>query len=255
MIAVAGASNPQTNRTVDPPETRSLRPLRNSSHRVGGFQGPSAPFRLLHHFEGATKVLDCIESHSSILAPGACPHPLHWHEEEELLVIVSGKAGLHIADDAQGANERVEVLGPGDFVYYPAFQHHTLKNLGDVQLEYTMFKWRNNTPKTGFDASPAAQVFRTGDELSNARIEQRFHKVLFEQKTHWLSNLHAHLSGLPPKAGYKAHTDTHDVAIVLLAGKVKSLGRTISAPAILFHPAGAKHGLRCAGKDPARIDR
>lgn len=252
VITVSGASNPQANRVVDPPEMRSLRPLGNSSHPVGGFRGTPAPFRSLHHLEGATKILDCIESHSSILAPGACPHPLHWHEEEELLVIVSGKAGLHIANDAQGTNERIEVLAPGDFVYYPAFQHHTLRNLSDVPLEYTMFKWRNNAPKTNFDTAPEAQLFRSGDELANARIEQRFHKLLLERKTHWLGTLHAHLSALPPKAGYKAHADQHDVAIVLLAGKVKSLGRTISAPAILFHPAGKKHGLRCASEDPAR---
>ena len=106
VITIAGTSNPSTNRVVDPPETRSLYPLRNSFHRVGDFGRRPATFRSLHHLEGATAVLDCVESHSSILAPGACPHPLHWHEEEELLVVVSGKAGLHISDDAQGAGER-----------------------------------------------------------------------------------------------------------------------------------------------------
>jgi hypothetical protein len=42
------------------------------------------------------------------------------------------------------------------------------------------------------------------------------------------------------------------VAIVLLGGKVSSLDQTVTAPAVLFHPAGESHGLRNIGDQPAR---
>ena len=253
VITVAGAPAPEANRVVDPPEAPLREKLQNSTHLLDKIAfGWNKPFASSHHLKGETSQLDFIESHTSLLKPGAYPHALHWHEEEELLVIISGEAALHIADDAQGTNERVELMREGDFIYYPAFLHHTLTNVGALPLKYTMFKWSNNAPKVNYDTSPSALIFRTGEELRTTNTDKRFYRKLFEQPTHWLHKLHAHLSVLALDGGYDAHTDAYDVAIVLLRGKVRSSDRTVTAPAVLFHPAGESHGLRNIGNQPAR---
>jgi len=253
VIVVAGASTPGVNRVVDPPSLHRYGRLANSIHRLESV--PSAgqkPFASSRHFEGETEVLDYIESHTSVLAPGASPHTLHWHEEEEYLVVVSGEASLHIADNAEGHNETIEVMRPGDFIYYPAFRHHTLVNTGSSPLQYTMLKWRNLSPKTNFDRSPRARVFKAGDEILNTTSDTRYYRKLFDERTHWLNKAHAHISIMPPGQGYKAHEDAHDVCIVLLSGTVQTLGSQVTAPAVLFHPAGENHGLASIGDTPAR---
>src|SRR5690606_9023171 len=63
------------------------------------------------HFDGGTPNADAMESHSSVLAPGERPHPLHRHEEEEILIVVEGEADAVLADAGDGRGERRERLG------------------------------------------------------------------------------------------------------------------------------------------------
>lgn len=75
-----------------------------------------------------------------------------------------------------------------------------------------------------------------------------FHsQLLFEGPTRHLRKLHAHMSWVEPGAGYAAHVDDYNVAIVLIQGTLETLGKTIEAPALLFHPKGSEHGLRAIG--------
>ena len=143
-------------------------------------------------------------------------------------------------------------MRPGDFIYYPAFKHHTLVNTGSLPLQYTMLKWRNHSPKASFDPSPQARVFKAGDEVLKTTSRKRHYKKLFEERTHWLHTAHAHISIMPAGQGYDAHEDAHDVCIVLLSGTVETLGSKVRAPAVLFHPSGESHGLKCIGDTPAR---
>ena len=253
VIVVAGSPAPEVNRVVDPPLMHRYDTLANSIHQLDS--SPSSgrkDFASVRHFEGETGVLDYIESHTSVLKPGASPHPLHWHEEEEYLVVLSGEASLHFADNAEGKGETVEVMRPGDFIYYPAFKHHTLVNTGSLPLQYTMLKWRNHSPKTNFDTSPQARVFTVGDEVLKTISQKRYYRKLFDEPTHWLHEAHAHVSIMPPGQGYDAHEDAHDVCIVLLSGAVETLGSIVRAPSVIFHPSGESHGLACVGDTPAR---
>jgi mannose-6-phosphate isomerase-like protein (cupin superfamily) len=46
-----------------------------------------------------------------------------------------------ITDD-DSLEGRVEVLGPGSFVYHPAYQHHTIRNRSDAPVTYVVFCWQ-----------------------------------------------------------------------------------------------------------------
>jgi len=249
VVVVSGAGQPAINRIVRAPSRSKA--VGNGVHLLPPASlRPGQGFASFHHLRGRTASLTDIECHSSILAPGVSPHPLHLHIEEELLVVVSGTAELHVAEDAEGTvkAERVQ-MGPGDFAYYPAYLHHTLRNAGDTPLLYTMLKWVNyGKPR---DRRAAGRAFvRAGDAIRAAG--PGIGATLWQVRSRWLRRLHAHVSLLAPGEGYTPHADRYDVAILLLSGSVETLGRTVSAPALLYHPTAAQHGIRAIGPEPAR---
>ncbi len=246
VLAVSGRPPAGVNRVVRPPQGPALEP---GIHPLPQPGGASRAFASVPHLRGRTPRVDDIEAHSSVLAPGASPHPPHHHPEEEILAIVDGTAELVLADDAAGRNARRERMGPGDFAYYPAFRYHTLVNVGTTPLLYTMMRWRNDDGRQAGDPLELA-LERVGEELQTGDEKRR--RKLLDGATRWLDRLEAHYSVLPSGSGYAAHRDAHDVAILLLKGSVETLGRTVSAPALLHHPAGTDHGLRAVGDETAR---
>lgn len=249
VVVVSGKGQAGVNRIVRAP--RRSEAIGNGVHLLPGLSAAHGKdFASFQHFWGGTPAVSDIECHSSILAPGASPHPLHQHIEEEIVVVVSGEAELHVADDATGtANAERVRMGPGDFAYYPARAHHTLSNVGDTPLLYTMLKWVNyGKPQ---DGRAAGRVFiKSGEAIRSAG--PGVGAQLWQARTRWLRRLHAHVSRLEPGEGYDSHADRYDVAILLLAGSVETLGRPVVAPALIYHPAGNLHGIRAMGTEPAR---
>jgi mannose-6-phosphate isomerase-like protein (cupin superfamily) len=184
-----------------------------------------------------------------VLGPGHSPHALHAHLEEELLVVLDGEAEVAIADHPFPDRARTERLGPGDFLYHPAYGHHTIRNPGDSPVTYLMLKWRGEP--SGAEAPAGARVFRTAGADPPAG-EEFARELLFEEPTAFLARLHAHLTVLQPGAGYAAHEDEHDVAILPLAGRVRVLGREAGPRGVLYLPAGHAHDMESIGDEPAR---
>jgi uncharacterized RmlC-like cupin family protein len=204
------------------------------------------------HMLGDTPVLDWIEVHSSVLAPGATPHALRHHIDEELVVIMDGEVELHTASNFEGTDLKRTLMKPGDFAYYPAFLWHTLLNTSDAPVLYTVYRWRNygtGDTKRGGDGTfihASEQLAQTPEPGKSLR------PTLMELPTRWLTRLHAHASVVSPGAGYAPHDDEYDVGLCLISGAVETLGQTVSAPAFIYYPAHEPHGLRAVGDAPAR---
>jgi Cupin domain len=77
-------------------------------------------------------------------------------------------------------------------------------------------------------------------------------EVLFEGPTAFLGKLHAHVSELQPGAGYAPHADAHDVAIVVLSGRIETKRRRLKAPSVVYFAAGEPHGMKNSAAEPAR---
>ena len=93
-------------------------------------------------FRGNTCNLEHLTVHASVLSPGCCPHLPHAHPEEEILVVLEGEAVCVIPDSGEQPDLRTEMLRPGEFVYYPAYQYHTIRNASERRVVYIMMKWR-----------------------------------------------------------------------------------------------------------------
>lgn len=188
--------------------------------------------------------------HASVLDPGHSPHAPHSHIEEELLIVLDGEAEIVLADGPSDEEARVETLRPGEFVYYPAYQHHTIRNAAAAPVTYVMFKWRSAPANSA--APLATGVFRD-DLFAPARERKPFaSRRLFEHPTTFLQKLHAHVTVLEPGAGYAPHTDDYDVAIVIFAGTVRTVGRDVGPHSVIYYASGAPHGMQNVGDVPAR---
>ena len=56
-------------------------------------------------------------------------------------------------------------------------------------------------------------------------------QLIFEHPTDYFDKLHGHLTDLKPGAGCAPHTDAHDVAIVVLSGRIETIERVAAANA------------------------
>jgi mannose-6-phosphate isomerase-like protein (cupin superfamily) len=249
-VMVSGSSK---NYNVTPPPSAcppDAAPLCSQVLPGSGFHESSDGWIPYHLFQGPTPLLTEMESHVSVLSPGHSPHSPHCHVQEEILIVLSGEAEILIAEGPDPGGARVECLGPGSFVYYPAYQYHTIRNTSEAPVTYLMYKWQagpaevNNPMQT--------KVFDIGG-LSPAPLSQPMSMpVLFEAPTGYLHKLHAHVTDLQIGASYPAHVDEHDVAIVVFTGTVETLGRTVGPGGTIFYAAGEPHGMRNVGKEPAR---
>jgi len=193
--------------------------------------------------------MDDFESHVSVLSPGITPHEPHSHPEEELLIMLSGEADIVILCPDGSYIETRDRIRPGLFVYYPAFQPHTLHAVGIEPATYLMFKWRAEE-ESKKDPQLETTVFHyskgathIGSESANGIFQSR----IFDHPTGYLRKLHCHVTTLQPGAGYPPHSDAYDAAILLLEGTVETLGRRIGPLGVIFYAAGEPHGMKNVG--------
>ncbi len=217
------------------------------SQNAGLTAGP-AGFSPFHILRGATPNAPDMESHVSVLDPGHSPHPPHCHVEEELLVVLDGEAEIVIPTSPHDDAPRTERLTAGGIVYYPAYQYHTIRNVSPRPVTYVMLKWRGAPKQT--DNHLATTVLHIGDVASSDQPISM--PKLLEGPTGFLSKLHAHVTVMAPGAGYPAHVDEHDVAIIVFEGEVETVGHRIGPGGTAFSAAGDAHGLSNPGAVPAR---
>lgn len=207
-------------------------------------QDPEVGWKPHPFFQGGTPNLKTIGCHASVLDPGREPHPVHRHDEEEILIVLDGEATVIPGGDSHNT------VGRGAFAYYPASFAHTIRNTADAPVTYVMFKWRADSEEKAdllehrlISPSDSAHVQQGPSGFST--------RTLLEGETRSLRRLQSHLTTLQPGAGYDPHVDAHDVAIVVLEGTLETLGEQVGPNSVVFYAAGEAHGMRNAGDTPA----
>lgn len=253
VLVVSGRGRDGVNRQLAPPPTSppEAQPLTTVIQPIATplAGDPRSGWRQHPFFAGLSGVHDALTCHASVLGPGRMPHPPHCHAEEEILIVLDGQAELLIGDSSDTGRATPQRAGPGTLAYYPAYQHHTLRNVGSAPLTYLMFRWRG---------APVAEPAALGTTILDARSGRAPRpgafrtSLLFEGPTHWLGKLHAHYSEVDPGGGYEAHRDPYDIALVLLDGAIETRGTRLEPFSVVYHAADELHGLRGVGTDTAR---
>ena len=255
VILVRGTDGSAGNRVVPPPPPSSggTPMVETAIHSFAlplGENEPTKPWQPFPAFRGPTRCLTDMSCHASVLVGGHVPHPPHQHIEEEILIVLHGEVELTIPSGPADPAPRIERLGPGSFVYYPAWQWHTIRNPGTAPVGYLMFKWK--APERESNGRLGTEVIRLEDMLPPDGAPPLWQRRLMEGPTGCLGKLHSHLTVLAPGAGYEPHRDAYDVAIIPFAGTVETLGHSVSPKSVIYYGAGELHGMRNHGSEPAR---
>lgn len=252
VILVHGTAPEGVNQVAPSPDAQGSHMIASSVHQLALplAEDPEKGWKPYPIFRGPTPLLEGMGCHVSVLSPGHSPHPPHVHPEEELLIVLDGEAEIVLADDPSGGNARRERLRAGSFSYYPSGQHHTLRNPGTAPVTYLMFKWI--AAPSGAPRPLGTRVFHTASIEPEVGHTGFGAMGLFEQATGCLGRLHSHVSVVMPGGGYDSHADAHDVALVVLRGRIETLGETVGPRGVVYCGAGTPHGLRNTGGEPAR---
>ena len=200
---------------------------------------------------GITPTVDRMNCHMSVLSGGVTPHEPHSHLDEELLIMLNGEADLvMVPEKITGKQERYR-LKAGSLVFYPAFYTHTIHNAGCEPATYLMFKWRASVPSRADSQACVYQYAFPELSVENRHDRPWESREVLNISTRHLKRLHCHASLLQPGAGYAAHRDRYDVAILLLQGTVETLGRKLQPFSLIYYAAGEMHGMRNVGDTPA----
>lgn len=257
-ILLSGHAANGANRIVPPPVARDENSLPALSSRVHALKlplgrDPKTGWKPHPLFRGSTPDIRWMNCHVSVLEPGRQPHPPHRHEEEEILIVLDGEADLWLEDGRAKEGVAPHRAHRGTFTFYPSHFAHTIQNNSSEPVTYLMFKWKNDRQTKGEflrDQFLSCAEARPGMQGPGATgfVAGR----LLDGETECLRHLHAHVTTVQPGAGYDPHVDPYDVGIVVLEGRIETLGERVGPNGLIYYAAGEPHGLRNVGDTPAR---
>jgi hypothetical protein len=251
VVVVSGRGNDAANRLVPPPPAHPEGRSRIATH-VEKITQPPRDFnetaRSWPLICGSTPTLRYFECHYLWLAAGRSPHGSHNHQAESMAIVLDGALEALVDDDPGFAAPRSLRMEPNSILYHPPYQFHQHRNCGDRPGTYLFFAWHSPPIEPGH---PLVESVVECDPRAQPEQPAQY-KLLFEHPTSFLSRCHAHLTVLQPGAGRDERVDDHDVAIVLLSGKIETLGRVVDACSFIFCAGGEPYGIRNIGDAPAR---
>ncbi|MBA7510232.1 hypothetical protein ES705_02208 [subsurface metagenome] len=202
-------------------------------------------------FDGITAGLSEISCHASALSFGYSPHTPHSHKGEELLMLLSGNLNLVLANKFSPDKIKSIPIEKGQFVYYSSYFTHTHQATSEEHANYLTFHWYTGLKNTA--SVPTLGCFNMFDRVEHSDVKNGFYsQVLFEGPTGYLKKLHCHISILMPGSGYKPHSDTYDVAIIVLEGEIETIGQKAKPYDVIFYSARKPHGICNPGTTLAR---
>jgi len=218
-------------------------------HRSGSYHDKDwKATRIFRFIDGTFQPFSC---HTSILKQGTMPHEPHSHDEEEILILLSGKVCLGLPDMSESSGNNKIILDEGQFVYYPASFPHTLKTESSGPAKYIMFKWKTGLrlEKPGL-GHICIDIFK--DMEDPGQDNHHSTRRLFQGPTKYLEKLHCHLSVMKPGGGYRPHSDDYYVAAIVLEGELETLGKKAGRGDVIWYYPGESHGMQNSGGSDAR---
>jgi mannose-6-phosphate isomerase-like protein (cupin superfamily) len=255
-ILIRGNADTSVNRLVPAPVATVSGWIPQLTSRVYPLRVPLPPddesgWKPYPIFNGSTSNLRSLSCHVSVLTQNSCPHPPHAHDEEEILMLLSGEVDIVIQTGDSPDETHRKQLKTDQFVYYPADFFHTLETTSNDPANYLMFKWRSDKANNGSKLSFGQ--FEMFDRREISAVEEGFeYRLVFDGPTAYLRRFQCHTSTLTPGAGYEPHIDAYDVAIVVMEGEVETLGERLGPHSVIFYPGGEPHGMHNPGEVTAK---
>ena len=239
VLPVSGQHDPLTNHNILADGAKLRYPIANLGVLPHMPDQPEKPWNLFPYFSISTPTFNKFSCHASILQPGCMTHLPHVHQDEEILIVLSGNPTI-LSSDIQSDVLRMKKSLPGDFFYFPTGYKHTILNASDEPIYYLMFRWETKS-KTQKSAPPFNY-----EKNNYGRLERRFS---INQASSTLEHIHIHFSHLEPGRGYQKHIDQYDAAVVVLDGHLTVMNKTLGKNGVYFMGAGELHDTCNSGSE------
>ncbi len=86
------------------------------------------------YYNGPTDQLSGVSAGAAILAPGASPHPIHQHPEEEFLIVGEGSGEIE-------CDGKITKVSAGAMMYCAGNTWHGITNTGATPMTFYWSKW------------------------------------------------------------------------------------------------------------------
>lgn len=202
-----------------------------------------------HILEGRSLDLTELEVNAFTIAPGESAHLNKTHDEEELVIIKSGKLDITIAD-------KVTTLGPGSVAVFVPGESHGIANHRDAPATFFLFEYKAVSAADHDRAAAAGGSFVVDwDKVEYRPSDIGGRRNLYDRPTAMFSGFEMHVSTL--NAGLTNHaTHTHraEEMVLVIKGEVEMLiGENhykAKAGDVYFIQSEIPHSLRNIGDGP-----
>lgn len=199
--------------------------------------------------EGSSLDLDDLEVEAFTIAPGKSGHVNEIHDEEELVIIKSGRLDITIGDTTT-------TLGPGSVAVFIPGHAHSIANNSDAPATYFLFEYESvATADPGRAARAGGSFVIDWDEVEFLPSDIGGRRNLYDRPTAMFSGFEMHVSTL--NAGLTNHaTHTHraEEMVLVIKGEVEMLigetHYTAKAGDLYFIQSEVPHSLRNIGDGP-----
>lgn len=180
-----------------------------------------------------------------VLTNGDVAHELHADDDGEIVILLEGRLDLVLAE------RRLSMI-PGSFYYNPPHVMHTVQSVGAKPAVFLALRFGLE-----FMSQPIAQITTIMHDPSFIQAwadgpgAQR-QRLVEGHRLACGGRLSVDRVRIAPYSGYSLHTHDHDVLYVLLKGALHGLGHITPAPALIYYPSGAVHGV--SSESPESLD-
>jgi quercetin dioxygenase-like cupin family protein len=206
-------------------------------------------------FSAASPLLKSLFCHVAVLSERKIIHPLHQHQEEEMILIFSGEVDNIVGEGDFPLNEKISRVKKGSLIYLSGHQPHTLRAVGPGPATILAFKWEGRSCNTDGDllnvviANPSEE---SGLSISPFLPGSRTRRLI-ETPTRYLKKLSVRIVEYEPGVSFGLHRDRYDLALVLLNGNMNMMGVKLKDPTALFVEAGTPHWMQNPDQSPTSL--
>ena len=215
------------------------------------FKSSGTNFKLFHINYCVPSALLGLETHVSFLRVGNTPHKPHTHNDEELIIVLSGQLQILRLTKSKKIS-RSRPLGRGSIIYHESYKPHTIYCMGPENGVYICIRWNGKKVKKKGNLLNSIEFFPNYFKEKHDLHSEFEITTLFESPTEFLGKLHCHISHLKSGGGYESHNDHYDIMLILLDGKIMTLRNELESNSVIFYQAGEPHGVRNVGSKMAQ---